>query len=127
MRGGTAESSFSPDGARRVGESSIAELIAKYLTENSKRALTLSELCSRFYMGKSKLFSIFREFTGTSPMEYHEKKRLAEAKRMLASGSHTVSAVSDALGYSSIHTFSRAFKREVGISPSEYARKINRT
>lgn len=125
MRGGTAERSFAICGARSIGESSIAELIANYLSENRARTVTLSELCSRFYMGKSKLFSIFRDFAGTSPMEYHEKQRLAEAKKLLAGGTHTVSAASEALGYSSIHTFSRAFKREVGVSPSEYAKTIN--
>ena len=46
------------------------------------------------------------------------------AKRLLLSGEYSITRVADMLGYSSIHNFSRAFKATVGISPTEYKRKI---
>lgn len=112
------------ENARELAQSSIAELIAAYLAENVYASLTLSDICRRFYMGKSHLSKLFCEQMGISPIEYFARLKTAEAKKLLAREDLAVTAISDMLGYSTIHNFSRAFKREVGISPSEYRRKL---
>jgi len=47
-----------------------------------------------------------------------------EAKKLLREKQHTVSQISDMMGYSSVHTFSRAFKKATGLSPVAYTKTI---
>ena len=110
--------------SRELTESATVRLITDYLSENLYTQLTLSDICTRFYIGKSQLCKLFGDYLRTSPIEYFQKLKIAEAKRLLLSGDCTITGVSDMLGYSSIHNFSRAFKAAVGVSPTEYMRKI---
>lgn len=111
------------ENSRALAQSSIAELVVSYLKENVYGELCLADLCKRFYMGKSQLSKLFAEYTDDSPMGYFAKLKVAEAKRLLRHEDFSVSRISDMLGYSSIHNFSRAFKRSVGVSPLEYRAK----
>jgi AraC-like DNA-binding protein len=89
--------------------------------------MTLGDICTRFYIGKTQLCKLFEEHVGKSPIEYFSSLKLAEAKRLLRQSDLSVSRISDMLCYSSIHNFSRAFKKSVGISPIEYRNKLNQT
>ena len=109
--------------SRELAQSSITELIVDYLRENVYSRITLSDICARFYMGKSKLCKLFDDYLGESPMEYFTKLKIAEAKKLLRQEELAVSKVADMLGYSSIHNFSRAFKTATGFSPIEYRKK----
>ena len=109
--------------SRELAQSSITELIVDYLRENVYSSLNLSDVCTRFYMGKSKLCKLFDEYLGESPMEYFTKLKIAEAKKLLRQEELAVGKVADMLGYSSIHNFSRAFKTATGFSPTEYRKK----
>ena len=127
MRGGdecvtTAKRS---EDSRELAQSSIFELMRSYLEENVYGNMTLAGICSKFFMGKSQVCKIFGEQIGKSPIEYYTELKITEAKRLLRED-YSVSAVSDRLSYSSIHNFSRAFKKCVGISPTEYKKKLNK-
>ncbi len=111
--------------SRQLGHSSITELIIAYLEENVSEPLTLSDICAKFYMGKSHLCKLFEEHVGDSPIDYFAKLKIKKAKHLLRMEDSSISSVSDRLGYSSIHNFSRAFKRATGISPREYKKKIH--
>ncbi len=111
--------------SRELAQSSLAELIASYLKENIYSNVTLSDICSKFFMGKSQLCKLFGEYIGESPIEFYSKLKMREAKKLLLDGELSVSRISDMLGYSSIHNFSRAFKKSVGISPAQYRKKIH--
>lgn len=119
--GSTAKRS---ENSRELAESSITELIEAYLAENIYSNVTLGDICTRFFMGKSQLCKLFDDHVGQGPIEYFLALKIAEAKRLLREDGLTVSRISDMLGYSSIHNFSRAFKKSVGISPTEYKKKI---
>ncbi|WP_274382277.1 helix-turn-helix domain-containing protein [Pseudoxanthomonas wuyuanensis] len=60
---------------------------------------------------------------GTSPMEYVTRWRMLLAGDRLENTSDSVSAISLSLGYESESAFSTAFKRVMGTSPRQYARR----
>ncbi|MBE6646069.1 MAG: helix-turn-helix transcriptional regulator [Ruminococcaceae bacterium] len=109
--------------SRTLAHSSIVELIIDYLNDGVCGNITLTDICSNFYMGKTQLCALFKEHCGEGPIEYYTKLKTAKAKKLLLEGM-SVSKISDMLGYSSIHNFSRAFKKNVGVSPIEYKKKI---
>lgn len=125
-RGGSSAGSRATrsENSRELAQSSITELIAAYLEENIYSNITLGDICAKFFMGKSQLCKIFDEHMNEGPIEYFSRLKMAEAKRLLRKDM-SVSSISDMLGYSSIHSFSRAFKKSIGLSPTEYKRKIN--
>ena len=109
--------------SRTLAHSSIVELITAYLNDGVYGNITLSDICTKFYIGKTHLCALFKEYCGEGPIEYYQNLKIAKAKKLLLDGV-SVSKISDMLGYSSIHNFSRAFKKSVGVSPIEYKRKI---
>ncbi len=110
--------------SRDIANNSLSELISDYLKSSIYTPITLKEVCAHFLIGKTQLCKIFRESTGQSPMEYYMFLKMTEAKKLLREKNYSVSEISDMLGYSSIHIFSRAFKKAVGISPTAYSRRI---
>lgn len=108
---------------RSLAHSSIVELVIDYLNDGIYDNITLQDICSNFYMGKTQLCALFKAHLGEGPIEYYQKLKINKSKKLLLEGM-SVSKISDMLGYSSIHNFSRAFKKTVGVSPMEYKKKI---
>ena len=106
-----------------LARSAIAGLMVDYLKNNVYQNVTLKDLCQKFYMGKTQLCKIFSSYAEKGPIEYFLDLKIEESKRLLCQEKHSISKISDLLGYSSIHAFSRAFKNAVGLSPNEYRKK----
>lgn len=73
-------------------------------------------------LSRSTFFGRFRREVGVAPMEYLLAWRMAMARDMLRGEAVSVGEVAQRVGYGSPSTFSVAFSRQVGTSPSGYAR-----
>ncbi len=87
------------------------------------RPWTVGELAKETALSRSTFFDRFRREVGVSPMEYLLGWRMAIAKDLLRGDGVSVSEVAQRVGYSSSSTFSVAFARQVGASPTTYARR----
>jgi len=81
---------------------------------------TLKELARRSAASRSVLAERFQKLIGQAPMSYLTAFRLQLAGRQLRTSTASMAEVADAVGYASEAAFSRAFKRHVGVSPSEW-------
>ncbi len=120
----TAYTQTTTEDSRELAQSSITELIVSYLKENVYENITLTDICREFYMGKSRLCKLFGDYFGEGPIEYFTSLKIKEAKGLLRREELSVGKVADMLGYSSIHNFSRAFKKSTGFSPTEYRKRV---
>ena len=68
----------------------------------------------------------FRAQTGTSPYDYMLHARMQKAADAIAQGHLPVKAVAARHGYEDLATFSRLFKKQIGVPPREYARMMGR-
>ena len=109
---------------RLSAKSGAIDLIVSYMNENIYNDINLEKLCNRFYLRKSRLSVLFKELTGKSPMEYFTELKIEEAKKLLREDNLSVSQITFKLNYSSIHNFSRAFKKATGFSPSGYKKSV---
>ena len=119
-----SEHIYSNEVSRSIAGNSLTELIKEYMQENIYSDITLKDVCQNFMVGKSQLSKVFKENTGKSPMEYYHQLKIIESKKLIREEKYSISEISDKLGYSSIHIFSRAFKKAVGFSPTAYKKSI---
>ncbi len=82
----------------------------------------IEELAEELQVTKNHLIRQFTEFTGISPGKYLILVRITHAKSLLLSPTATpLELIAGACGYSCANYFSKAFKKETGMTPSQYA------
>jgi len=86
------------------------------------RPLTVTQLARKAGLSRSAFFERFTRTVGLPPMEYLLAWRMAVAKDLLRRDEARIAEVAERVGYGSASTFSTAFSRHVGQSPSRYAR-----
>jgi AraC-like DNA-binding protein len=90
--------------------------------ERPRDPWTLAELARTIGASRSVLAERFSELVGVPPMLYLTRWRLQLAAEPLSRGSSKVAAIAAQVGYESEAAFSRAFKRETGMSPAAWRR-----
>lgn len=91
-----------------------------YIQRNYKSNIKINDLASYIGIDRSYLTNIFKSVTKMSPQEYLMNYRMEQAKNMLKNTDMKVSDVAETVGYHDPLTFSKMFKKSVGMSPSEY-------
>lgn len=94
--------------------------------EEHPEAISEPELAARCGVSVPTLIRTVRRYFGTTPSAYLLDKRIAKAKELLRDGMHTVSEVSELLGFSSPAYFSSVFRKQTGVSPSAYISKAGK-
>ena len=89
------------------------------------RSWTVAQLARTAALSRSAFFERFTRTVGLPPMEYLLAWRIAVAKDLLRRHDFDMGEVAERVGYGSASTFSTAFNRHVGQSPSRYARGIS--
>jgi AraC-like DNA-binding protein len=84
---------------------------------------TLDRLARAVATSRTRLAERFTRVVGVPPMQYLAKWRLQLAAERLARDAGKVAAIGEWVGYGSEAAFSRAFKRETGVSPAEWRRR----
>ncbi|MEK4250165.1 AraC family transcriptional regulator [Paenibacillus sp. FSL W7-1287] len=96
----------------------IDEVVA-YIDFNYPLPLTITELAERAGYHRSHLSKLFRQIHGMSPLAYLIKVRLEQAQLLLAQ-QIPVHQAAQAVGFHDALYFSKLFKRQVGMTPSQY-------
>ena len=93
-----------------------------YIWENLTGEITLSDLARASLFSPWYSYRLFREHLGLTPTEYIRKLRLSRAALRLRDENCRVLDVAFDLGFGNVDTFTRAFFREFGLNPSDYAK-----
>lgn len=104
---------------RALADERIAPAL-KLLHGDPSRSWTLGELAKASAMSRTTFALRFKTATGTAPLDYLRRWRMRLAERALLTTGSTVASVALSLGYGSESAFSHAFKRVVGVSPTQY-------
>jgi AraC-like DNA-binding protein len=91
--------------------------------ENFQKPWTVATLAETTGMSRSAFAARFKEVVGETPLEYLTRWRMRKATQLLRGKGHKLAEVAELVGYDSEGAFSKAFKREVGISPGAYRRQ----
>jgi AraC-like DNA-binding protein len=85
---------------------------------------TLAELARRFHVSTEHLRRLCLRELGRSPMQQLTYMRMQRAQELLERSDDKLDAIAPLVGYDSALVFSRAFKRWIGCSPSEYRIRV---
>lgn len=93
----------------------------EYIDAHLPEEITLADLAAASCYSPWHAYRLFREYTGLTPAEYIRRLRLSRSALRLKEGSRVIDAAFD-LGFGSVDGYQRAFRREFGCNPGEYAR-----
>lgn len=117
------ESLYSDTIKKRIDEETIQQIL-DYLNLNIQEHITIEQICKDNLIGRSGLQSIFSTKFGCGVIKYFANLKIDMAKQLIRDNHMNFTQISDYLGYSSIHYFSRQFKQTTGMTPSEYSSSI---
>ncbi|MBX3736831.1 MAG: helix-turn-helix transcriptional regulator [Candidatus Didemnitutus sp.] len=83
----------------------------------------LDALAAKAGLSKFHFHRLFKEATGTSPAKFQLDARMKEARRRLRETKQSVVAIALDTGFSSPSHFAQVFRREAGMTPSEFRRQ----
>lgn len=105
-------------------ENELLNDILLYIDNNIYEKISVSTLCEHFCISASMLHSLFRKNMNNTAKNYINELKLSKSKELIRNSTHTLSEISEMLGFSSIHYFSKKFKSYFNISPTEYSKSI---
>jgi len=94
--------------------------ISEYIALNIYNDLKVSDVADYFGYNEKYLTTYFKKWAKVSMKQFMIQKKMEYAKAELGETNHSVSQIGYTLGYSDPHNFSNAFKKETGLTPSEY-------
>ncbi len=100
-------------------ESLIIE-VKEYIDRNFVENITLTSLSRKFSISTGYLSILFNDHTGQNFIDYISNLRIQKAKEFLKNSDLRVYEIAERVGYRDAYYFSSAFKRIVGINPTEY-------
>ena len=118
---------FNPDEKRRhLSALTLLTATNKLVRERYSEQITLSDAADACNLSKYYFAHFFKEITGSTFLEYLTLFRLERALPLLSCTEKTVVDVAYDCGFSNIRSFNRAFKKYIGLSPSEYRKNASR-
>lgn len=101
-------------------ESPLIKNVLEYLYINSASPIALTVLAKRFNINEFYLSHLFKKETGESIHEYIERVRINKAEGLLKDNVLSITEVANLVGYIDNNYFTKVFKKNKGMTPSEY-------
>ncbi len=90
-----------------------------HLNGQWQQPLDLDALCQTFSLSRRTLQRGFSDYTGVSPQQYLARLRLLQSRYQLRFTSDSVNEIASRCGFGDVSYFSRAFRRQFGVSPNQ--------
>lgn len=112
---------YSPEASAYDYQISVyVKYTVSYLEDHYHEKTKIGEIAEFIGISRNYLCICFKDEMGISPHEYLTKLRIDKAIELLEATKTSIQTISNMVGYEDSFTFSRAFKKKMGISPREY-------
>lgn len=98
----------------------FTDQISKYIDDHISEKITLDQLSTAMHMNKFHFCRKFNQIYHTSPMQFVISKKIHLALKLLDESEQSINDIAHALAFSDLGHFSRTFKKQLGINPSNY-------
>lgn len=97
----------------------------RYFHENYNKQICIEEYAAKQHMSVSWFIRNFKEYTDVTPTQYLLSLRISNAQTLLETTNYNVTEISEIVGYNNPLYFSRLFKKQVGMSPSDFRKHLS--
>lgn len=97
------------------------DFIQEHFSDETIANETLAKMCS---LSERRFITLFKDIYGTTPNQYIMHKKISLAETLLSSKIYSIKQISEMCGFSDIYYFSKAFKKHMNTTPSEYRKNI---
>jgi YesN/AraC family two-component response regulator len=105
----------------REPENNVNTVVLEYIEKNfCQNDICLSKIAEELSLSANLISRIVKEASHRSFSEYITYKRIQRSKELLADGSMSINAVSEAVGFTYPYYFIRKFKELEGVTPGQY-------
>jgi len=105
--------------SRSIGEQTVARACRR-IEEAYRTPMTVEGLAEELRVDRRYLRNLFVRYRGVSTKEYLTRYRLSRACELLRHAPLSVGEIAAEVGYPDALTFSRLFKKHIGVSPAKY-------
>jgi signal transduction histidine kinase/DNA-binding response OmpR family regulator/streptogramin lyase len=114
------EEKMSPEGLDRKFLRKAIQITEDSLLDTQ---FSVESLAEKLYISRTHLHRKLKSLTDQSATEFIRFVRLKHAVRLMKDGKYKINEVGYAVGFNSHHYFTKSFKKQYGVSPSEFMRK----
>lgn len=100
------------------------ELAMQFFNENYNTPISIDEYAVSRGMSISWFIRSFKKYTSVTPMQYILSLRITNAQILLETTNYNINEIGNIVGYDNALYFSRIFKKQKGVSPSEYRKQL---
>lgn len=97
--------------------------INQYVGDHLAEDISLVSIADRFHFHPSYLARLYKHFTGITLGQYIINMKVSQARKMLGSSTLMINDIAKLLGFSSVAYFSKFFKINCGMTPSDFRRQ----
>ncbi|WP_167859163.1 helix-turn-helix transcriptional regulator [Paenibacillus cymbidii] len=98
--------------------------LIRHIDDNLGGDLSIPSLCRKFVVSRTHLYDTFKKRFDCGISDYVRQVRAEQAKVIIREETSSMTEIAERLGYSSVHYFSRDFKKITGMPPTDYAISI---
>lgn len=98
----------------------MTELYHLMESEISNPELDVTRMTQLLKVSRTKFYYKVKGLTGENPSVFFKTYKLNRAAELLKEGKYTISEIADMTGFNTLSHFSKSFKQQFGIPPSEY-------
>lgn len=102
----------------------LAQRAQDYLAEHYREPVSLASLSEALGVSVSQVKRVFRDQIGQSMVNYLTALRIGQAKRLIQEGRLNFTQIAESVGYDSIYYFSSLFKKQTGMTLTEYSKSL---
>ncbi len=99
--------------------------IIEILTNNVYGKIRIDNIAKELGFSRTYISNVFKENCGKSITKYFSDLKISEAKYLIRKEMYTISQISDFLCFDNPHYFCRVFKRETGMTPTQYVQSVS--